>query len=61
MHIKKYLNEDDIFITGEFEGESLEDVAFDVPGFLEFLLTQDNLGYYEREKIEKMLEVVRDR
>ena len=45
METEKYLNDDDVFTNGDWEGENLEDVADEVPEFLEWLLVKDTLEY----------------
>ena len=56
METEKYLNDDDVFINGDWEGESLEDVADEVPEFLQYLLGMETLEYEEREKIQLALD-----
>ena len=56
METEKYLNDDDVFTNGDWEGENLEDVADEVPEFLEWLLVKDTLEYDERERIQLALD-----
>jgi hypothetical protein len=53
---QKYLNQDEQFINGYWKGENLEDVASEVPDYLEELLEDGDLSSTEEESIREALE-----
>ena len=56
MTPKKYLDQFEVFKTGQWEGETLEDVASEVPEYLENLLGMGELCHTEEEAIREALE-----
>lgn len=52
---KKYLNSNKKFIKGYWKDENLEDVATEVPEYLEFLLSEKQLCFEEESAIKEAL------
>ncbi len=53
--MRNFLDEDQFFIKGTWKGESLDDVAMEVPEYLQYLLDEHDLDAVERDIIEDAL------
>lgn len=54
--MKGFLDSDQVFIKGQYKGDSLDDVVMDDPDYVKFLLKKHDL---EEEESEAMKEALR--
>jgi hypothetical protein len=54
--VKGFLNEDQEFTKGEYEGETLETVVMEDPDYVCFLLEEHDLNEDEENLMQEMLE-----
>ena len=54
--MKGFLDSDQIFIKGQYEGDSLEDVVMDDPDYIRFILRKHELNEDEETWMKEALE-----
>lgn len=55
--MKGFLNEDQVFIKGQYKGENLDDVVMDDPDYIEFILLKHELNEDEKNWMKEALRI----